>query len=309
MEVRQLKIFAKAAETLNFSEASKQLYITQSTLTQTIKQLEEELGVKLFDRNSHEVYLTEAGSELLAHVDSVINEIEECKARILDLSNLRRGKLSIGVTHSFAMLNTEVVAEFCEQYPKIKIEIVYKCMGELLLMLQRHELDYVLSYKPSYEMPQIDSEVLFHDRLGVIVRRDHPLAERKSVSIRELDQYGLVLPAKGMQTRNVLDRILDKQRTAQDAGRDEQRHDDDAPGAWQQNADIRLMYLDRQLPRPGSCSVGRRRQRDDRLFPYAEGNLPQAGGRGDARHHQTLHLLLRAGIGIARFLPPDLFEG
>lgn len=211
MEVRQLKIFAKAAETLNFSEASKQFYITQSTLTQTIKQLEDELGVKLFDRNSHEVYLTEAGSELLAHVDSVISEIEECKARILDLSNLRRGKLSIGVTHSFAMLNTEVVAEFCELYPQIKIEIVYKCMGELLLMLQRHELDYVLSYKPSYEMPQIDSEVLFHDRLGVIVRRDHPLAERKSVSIRELDQYGLVLPAKGMQTRNVLDRILDKQ--------------------------------------------------------------------------------------------------
>ena len=57
MELRQLRFFLKVSETLNFSEASKQLYITQSTLTQTIKQLETELGVVLFDRNSHEVHL------------------------------------------------------------------------------------------------------------------------------------------------------------------------------------------------------------------------------------------------------------
>ena len=65
MEFRQLKYFAKAAETLNFSEAAKALCVTQSTLSQQIKFLEQELGTQLFQRNSHAVFLTESGSELL----------------------------------------------------------------------------------------------------------------------------------------------------------------------------------------------------------------------------------------------------
>ena len=64
MEIRQLKYFLKVAETLNFSEASRKLYITQSTLSQQISHLEQEIGLPLFERNSHEVYLTEAGKEL-----------------------------------------------------------------------------------------------------------------------------------------------------------------------------------------------------------------------------------------------------
>ncbi len=67
MELRQLRYFVKAAETLNFSEAAKGLYITQSTLSQQIRQLETELDVQLFQRNSHEVTLTEAGAELLPY--------------------------------------------------------------------------------------------------------------------------------------------------------------------------------------------------------------------------------------------------
>ena len=77
MELRQLRFFLKVSETLNFSEASKQLYITQSTLTQTIKQLETELGVVLFDRNSHEVHLTEAGKELVDYANRTVTAADD----------------------------------------------------------------------------------------------------------------------------------------------------------------------------------------------------------------------------------------
>ena len=73
MELRQLRYFVKAAETLNFSEAAKGLYITQSTLSQQIRQLETELDVQLFQRNSHEVTLTEAGAELLPYAKETLN--------------------------------------------------------------------------------------------------------------------------------------------------------------------------------------------------------------------------------------------
>lgn len=67
MEIRQLKYFLQVAETLNFSKASRKLYVTQSTLSQQISHLEQEIGMPLFERNSHEVYLTEAGKELLPY--------------------------------------------------------------------------------------------------------------------------------------------------------------------------------------------------------------------------------------------------
>ena len=74
MELRQLKYFVKIAELLNFSDASKALFVTQSTLSQQIKQLEQELGSQLFQRSSHRVGLTEAGSELLPLARATLHE-------------------------------------------------------------------------------------------------------------------------------------------------------------------------------------------------------------------------------------------
>ena len=75
MEIRQLKYFLKVAETLNFSEASRCLFITQSTLSQQISKLEFELGQQLFERDSHSVVLTEAGRELQKYARDTINSV------------------------------------------------------------------------------------------------------------------------------------------------------------------------------------------------------------------------------------------
>ena len=97
MEIRQLNIFLKAAETLNFAEAARLLFMTQSAFTQNIKQLEEELGVPLFDRNSHSVHLTEAGEVMQEYARKTINMADECKAHIMDLKQMKSGVLRIGV--------------------------------------------------------------------------------------------------------------------------------------------------------------------------------------------------------------------
>ena len=112
MEIRQLNIFLKAAETLNFAEAARLLFMTQSAFTQNIKQLEEELGVPLFDRNSHSVHLTEAGEVMQEYARKTINMADECKAHIMDLKQMKSGVLRIGVTHSFSLMTTEVIKDF-----------------------------------------------------------------------------------------------------------------------------------------------------------------------------------------------------
>ena len=120
MELRQLKYFIKVAETLNFSEAAKLSCVTQSTLSQQIKQLENELGSQLLVRSSHNVALTEAGAELLPYARRTLHEAELCRTRMDDLNKLTAGTLNIGVTYSFSPILTETLVSFMKMYPGIK---------------------------------------------------------------------------------------------------------------------------------------------------------------------------------------------
>lgn len=208
MELRQLRYFAKAAETLSFSDAARFLSIAQSTLSQQIKQLEDELGTMLFIRNSHAIRLTEAGEAMLPFALRTLNEAEACADRIHDLQKLLTGTLNIGVTHSFSPILTESVISFMRMYPGIKLNVIYKQMNELMDMLAKRNIDFVLAFKPIQPLLDVESHILFQNSLSAIVRNNHPLASKEKVSIAELEKYELVLPSKGLQARNAFDSIV-----------------------------------------------------------------------------------------------------
>lgn len=207
MELRQLRYFAKAAETLNFSDAAKALNIAQSSLSQQIRQLEDELDVQLFIRNSHSIRLTEAGQVMLPFALRTIHEAQTCADRIHDLQKLLTGTLDIGVTHSFSPILTESVISFMKMYPGIKLNIVYKQMNELMELLVKRDIDFVLAFKPIDPIPEIESHILFQNTLSAVVARDHPLASLPKVTVPELQRYDLALPARGLQARNAFDSI------------------------------------------------------------------------------------------------------
>ena len=193
MELRQLRYFVNAAEQLSFSDAAKLLNIAQSTLSQQVRQLEDELGVQLFERNSHAISLTEAGAELLPFARRTLHEADSCVARIHDLDQLLAGTLNIGVTYSFSPILTETLMEFMKKYPRVKLNIYYKPMVELMAMLEARAVDFVLAFRPSESMPVIES---------------HPLAGLDSVSLADIGKFNLALPSKGLQARNAFDTYL-----------------------------------------------------------------------------------------------------
>lgn len=207
MELRQLKYFVKAAELLNFSEAAKTLCITQSTLSQQIRQLETEMNVQLFLRNSHEVQLTEAGEELLPYAKRTLHAADTCFDRIHDLQRLLTGTLNIGVTYTFSPILTETVLAFMKRCPDVKLNIYYKTMEELMQMLEKREVDFVLAFKPTRRYENIESHILFDNHLSAIVRTDHPLAASGKVTFAELEHYELALPGRGLQARNTFETI------------------------------------------------------------------------------------------------------
>ena len=208
MELRQLRYFVNAAEQLSFSDAAKLLNIAQSTLSQQVRQLEDELGVQLFERNSHAISLTEAGAELLPFARRTLHEADSCVARIQDLDQLLAGTLNIGVTYSFSPILTETLMEFMKKYPRVKLNIYYKPMVELMAMLEARAVDFVLAFRPSESMPVIESHMLFDNHLAVIVKESHPLAGLDSVSLADIGKFNLALPSKGLQARNAFDTYL-----------------------------------------------------------------------------------------------------
>lgn len=208
MELRHLKYFVMVAKTLNFSEASQRLFITQGTLSQQIQQLENEIGAQLFDRTKHMVVLTEAGEELLPLAIRTIEDSETCSNRIRDLKGALTGTLRIGTTHSFSALLTETVKKFIREHPGVKLVIQSETAADLIDKLRDKELDLALAFKPAMAYDELESEPLFRNSLSAVMRKDHPLASHKVLTMEDLEKHRIVLPGKGLQARRAFDRFL-----------------------------------------------------------------------------------------------------
>lgn len=208
MELRQLKYFAKTAETLNFSEAARELFVTQSTLSQQIRSLEQELGVELFQRDSHSVSLTESGEHLLPIARRTLQDADLCFTQISDLKQMLSGVLNIGISYTFAPVLTEAVKVFNQSYPGVKLNIICQTMGRLMELLKHREVDFVLCFKPIKLDEEIESHILFDNQMSVILSKNHPLADQQSLKLSDLKMQKVALPGKENQVRCALEHFF-----------------------------------------------------------------------------------------------------
>lgn len=111
MEFRQLRYFVKVAQLCSFSEASKALFISQSTLSQQIKQLEDELGVELLVRDSRHVALSDYGEQYLPYAKQVLKDVDASAERMKDVRELNIGTLNVGATYTFCPLLADTVRD------------------------------------------------------------------------------------------------------------------------------------------------------------------------------------------------------
>ena len=207
MELRHLKYFIKVADKLNFTEAAAELFVTQSTLSQQIKQLENELGVPLFDRLAKKVYLTEAGYEFLPYAVKTLRDAEFGKQRLLDLQDVRTGELKIGIIYSLINFLPPVIAAFHKKHPGIKFTIGYHQTNTLIAMLKERKYDMVMCYQPQRNDPMLDVELLYQSPLSVVMSKKHPLAIRKEIPLDLLSSFPLALPTTNFHARSVLDQL------------------------------------------------------------------------------------------------------
>lgn len=198
--MHHLRYVLKLAKCLHFSKAASELSITQPTLSQQIMLLEQELGVKLFERKTRSVSLTKAGEEFVSNADRVIIEFDRLQEAMRKQSETKKGSLRVGTLLNMARLDVNAQAwTFQREHPEIQVTIS-EMLGsyELLKQLESDVFDVVFCI-PSYDM-RFDANIKFCSilpgRVVAAVPEEHRLAARRVLMLRELAGENLIFPVK-----------------------------------------------------------------------------------------------------------------
>ena len=143
MEFRQIQTFMQIAQVKNFSKTAELLGYSQSAVTVQIRQLETELGVRLFDRTGKKVILTPKGKEFLIHANKIIDEMHKAKDAMNDTAELKN-PLHIGTIESLCTVKLqEIVQRFREEHPQVRIQITIGSPERLIQKMEHNELDVI----------------------------------------------------------------------------------------------------------------------------------------------------------------------
>ena len=205
MELRHLRYFSALAEQLSFTRAAEKVHITQSTLSHQIKQLEDEIGLRLFDRVGKRIVMTEAGEMLLGSVTKALREIDAGLHSVKGMAAPINGTIHIGATHTFSInLIPSCIAVFHEMHPAIRVQVAELPSGAIERALLAEEIELGIAYYPNNHN-ELFYEPLYIEDMVLVVSRKHALAPRKRVRLSELHRQELVLSTKDSATRQMLD--------------------------------------------------------------------------------------------------------
>ena len=156
MQLKQLQYFLDLAETEHLTQSANNLFVTQSTISHGIRQLENELGVQLFERIGRGLVISQAGTQFKSYASRALQEISSGKMELSQLSNLQTGVLTIGVIPTFLnSLIPSVAAMFSEKYPGIQLSIRDLRADLIEMQLVSGELDLGIAFHPTKPNPSI----------------------------------------------------------------------------------------------------------------------------------------------------------
>lgn len=209
MELTQLKYFVQLTESLNFTQAAKKLFITQSTLSQSIGNLERELGILLFDRIGRKVFLTAAGKAFLPYATATIKDAEMGIRHLMDMQDISVGELRIGIISGLIPIAVETINKFSSSYPNIKLHLTHSSSArELMNMVANDHVDFSISYLPGETQPSVKAVSLFDDAVVAMVSSNLKIPNEKTISLKSMGKHKFVLLEKGQYIRDVIDEMF-----------------------------------------------------------------------------------------------------
>lgn len=218
MDVSQLRTVVHVAELGSLSKAAGRLRIAQPALSRQVRMLEEELGLRLFERHGRGMVPTERGREVVAHASRVVAEIEALRANAAGPGSALAGHVAVGVPPTVAdMVSVPLVAAFRAQHPAVLVQLVSAYTGYLLDWLYRGEVDVAVLYDPRASRA-LRAEPLLRESLFLIGPPDAGLSADRPVRFADLARTPLLLASPRHGLRNVLDQFAEEAGIVLDVG-------------------------------------------------------------------------------------------
>jgi DNA-binding transcriptional LysR family regulator len=208
ISLRQLRAFLAVAQQQHFRRAAESLHLSQPAVSRHIAELEAELGLKLFDRNTREVVPTDAGRTLESALGRVLDELEGVLAHVHSESERRRGKVHVASVPTLsAGLMPQCIADCASRYPELTIQLHDQAQTMVLDSVRGGEVDFGLAIAPRVT-GEFDIELILRDPFVLVCRPDHPLAKLDRVPWRKLRGQPLVLLDYSSGSRRLIDQAL-----------------------------------------------------------------------------------------------------
>ena len=207
LTLRQLEVFAEAARQLSFSRTAENLHLTQPAVSMQIKQLEQAVGMPLFERIGRRLQLTEAGTVLRNHGARVLGELQDAGQSLLALRGLRGGSVAVGLVSTAKYFTPRLMSVFVERYPDIEIRLLVGNREDLIRMLENNEIDLAVMGRPPEKLDTITEPSAGNPHVLVSHRR-HPLADAHAIDMHDLRRETFLLREPGSGTRNVMEMMF-----------------------------------------------------------------------------------------------------
>ncbi len=201
----QLRAFHAVASAGSFTRAARLLHLTQPTLSEQVKALEQRYGVQLFERRGRRVQLTELGQLIHAGTQRLFAQETEIEQQLNAARDLTGGQLRVGADAPYLIL--PLLAAFNRRYPGVRLSLAFGNSESLLAALRERRYDLTLMPEVAPD-PRLYAVPLGPDRLVIFVDRGHPWASRRRIRLRELADQRLIRRESGSTTRALFERAL-----------------------------------------------------------------------------------------------------
>ncbi|HYD61133.1 MAG TPA: LysR family transcriptional regulator [Noviherbaspirillum sp.] len=206
--IRQLQIFSIAARHLSFVRASEELFLTQPAVSMQIRQLEETVGMPLFDKIGKKLYLTEAGRQIERTAHEVLGAIKNAQDSLAALGGLRAGLVTVALVSTAKYFVPRLIALFRQSHPEIELRIVISNREALIQLLQNNEVDLAIMGRPPQEIDAASYPLARHPHV-IIAAPDHALAPRRKIKPEELNQETFLIREEGSGTRLAMESFFE----------------------------------------------------------------------------------------------------
>ncbi|MBP1765502.1 MAG: cynR 4 [Firmicutes bacterium] len=194
MEIRQLEYFRAVAKLNNFTKAAEKMFVSQPSITNGIHNLEEEIGVQLFDRNHKKIKLTPEGQIFLQRTEKILSEIQDAVAEMQDFRGLNKGTIRLALPPIIgAYLFPNIFPSFKKSYPELELIVFEEGSPTARRMVEKEDVDLGLIILPPSSDLFLNTLPFFKEQIVLCTSTTHPLSQEKSVSFRQLQNEKIIL--------------------------------------------------------------------------------------------------------------------